>query len=149
MCVRVCVCVCVCVCACASVFAQVGVNLDFSVDCLGFHDPDARTYHLGLADEVMHPMWRQYKDDVSHILRRVAMAVVRTRQDGARTLDIQFYCKSGRHRASAVVYLAQEAGIEIRRGREFARARETGWDSLGDWNRPRGWNICIREGGTG
>ena len=126
---------------CVFVFAQVGHRVDYSVDCLGFHDPGANTYHLGLADAVMHPMWNNYKNQISDILARVARSVLRCRADGTTTLNIQFYCKSGRHRASAAVSLAQGAGVEIRRGREFARARETWWDSLGDWNRPRDWNI--------
>lgn len=85
--------------------AQAGRPVDLSIDCLQFADPDARCYHLGLADEVLHPIWRGYRRAIHSILERVAEHTCQQLRSGSRMLRMQFYCKSGRHRASAVVRL--------------------------------------------
>ena len=90
---------------------QAGFPVDLSVDRLGFHDPDAQTYHLGLSDEVMLPLWRHHRDAVCEILRRVARAAREAVSGGQTTLAVQFFCKSGRHRAlsSSRLYPGRES----------------------------------------
>ena len=80
--------------------AQAEVYVDLCLSALDLHNPDGKSYHTGLADEVLLPMWREkYLWVWDSIFRRVAQFLLR--QDTRTAVTIVVYCKSGKHRASA------------------------------------------------
>lgn len=87
--------------------------MDTVVDCLGFRDPDASSFHLGVHEEIMGALWRRHEAAAKTILVRVMAALREAQRRQQEQYRVAFYCKSGKHRSIAIGELVMQCMIVV------------------------------------